>query len=90
MLVKILGVIDVIGALILLFGTGTKLPTFISMFFGVVLIIKACLGMFSDFGSWIDLIGAIVFFLSYFFILPTFILIIAGVLLIQKGIFSFL
>jgi len=90
MLIKILGAIDCVGGLILLFGTGTKLPLFISVIFCVLLLIKTCIGMLKDFASWIDFLCAIVFLLSCFFIVPNFILIIFGVLLLQKGAFSFL
>ena len=89
MLVKLLGAIDVIAGLILLFGAGIDLPTNLLLFFGIVLIIKSSLGMLKDFASWIDFLSGIVFLLSVIFLIPTWINIILGVLILQKGVVSF-
>lgn len=89
MLVKVLGGIDFISGLILIFGTGLA-PKSILIFFGILLLIKAGFGMFKSFASWIDLLSGGVFILAIFFQIPLWIGIIAGILLIQKGIFSFL
>jgi hypothetical protein len=89
MLVKVLGGIDSIAGLILLFGT-RFINDSVLIFFGVILLIKAGVGLFKNFASWIDLFSGIIFILFIFFQIPLGICIIAGILMIQKGIFSFL
>ncbi len=90
MLIKILGVIDFIAGLLLIFGTNLKVPFPILIIFGIFLLVKAGIGLLKDFASWIDLIGGMVFILLI--ILPVYwiICLIAGILLIQKGIAGFL
>jgi len=90
MLVKILGAIDFIGGLLLLFISGFSLPFQIFVFFGAVFLIKSLLGFLKDFASWVDLISGVIFILLIFFTIPWFICLIFAILLIQKGIFSFL
>lgn len=89
MLVKILGGIDFIAGLILLFGTKFVNDS-ILIFFGAILLIKAGIGLLKNFASWIDFISGIIFILSIFFQIPFGICLIAGILMIQKGIFSFI
>lgn len=88
MLVKILGAIDVISGLILIFGANNKLPSIMLIILGVALMIKAGIGLFKDFASWIDFCSGVIFILLIFFQIPWVICIIAGVLVLQKGIFS--
>ncbi|MFH1607538.1 MAG: hypothetical protein ABIA78_00190 [archaeon] len=89
MLVKILGGIDLIAGLVLIFGAGGDLPSQLLVILGVVLLAKSGLGLLGDFGSWVDLSSGIVLLLSAILTLPWFISFICGVLIIQKGIFSF-
>lgn len=90
MLIKILGAIDFIAGLILIFGAGAKLPYLILMPFGVILLLKSTFGLLKDFASWIDFLCGINFILLILLPIPKVISIILGILLVQKGIFSFL
>ena len=90
MLVKVLGIIDFVGGLILLFSRGIEMPVPVLVAAALVFLIKAGIGLLKDFASWIDLIAGITFVLLIFFPLPLVICIIAGILLIQKGVVSFL
>jgi hypothetical protein len=90
MLIKILGAIDFIGGLFLLFISGFTLPSQFLIFFGIIFLIKSSLGLLKDFASWIDFVSGIVFILLIFFPIPWFVCVIPAVLLIQKGIFSYL
>jgi hypothetical protein len=89
MLVKILGTVDFIIGVILMFGT-RFLPHQILIFCGITLLIKSGIGLLKNFASWIDLVAGIVFILSIFLQVPLAICLITGILLIQKGIFSFI
>ena len=89
MLVKILGGIDFICGIILIFGI-KYMPVYILVPLGIILIIKSGLGLLKDFTSWIDFLSGVCFILSIFFSVPTIICIIIGILILQKGIFSFL
>lgn len=90
MLVKILGAIDSIAGLILLFGAGNGFPTIILAILGIILIAKSSFGVWKDFGSWTDLICGAIFFIAIIIPIHWIIGVIAGVLMLQKGIFSFL
>jgi hypothetical protein len=90
MLIKILGATDFILGLILIFVTTTKLPYQILLILGIILLLKAGIGLLKDFASWIDFITGIIFILLIFLPIPWIICLVAGILLIQKGIFSFL
>jgi hypothetical protein len=90
MLVKILGVVDIVIGLVLTAGIGVKLPSMILLPFGLILLIKAGIGLLKDFASWIDLLSGAVFILLIFFPVYWIICLIAGIMLIQKGIVSFL
>ena len=63
MLMKILGVFDILVGAILIFGTGSDIPLKILLFLAVVMIAKSSLGFWQDFGSWVDLIIGFVFLL---------------------------
>ena len=66
MLVKVLGAIDFISGLILIFGAGIKLPSALLMILGAILLIKASMGMLKDFASWIDFTAGLIFIASIF------------------------
>ena len=89
MLVKILGGIDFISGLILIIGA-KFIPYQILIFFGIILLIKALIGLLRDFASWIDFSAGVIFILLIFFPVHWIICLIVGILLIQKGIFSFI
>jgi len=88
MLVKILGVIDIVAAVMLIFSQNHIISTTFFVIFGVIMILKSVMGFFRNFGSWIDLTGGLSLILSVFFILPWIMLIICSVLVLQKGIAS--
>ncbi len=89
MLIKILGAIDLIAGIILVFGIQNFFPEEIILSLGVLLIGKSSLGMLRDFGSWIDIIAGGIFLISGLISFPWIIEIIAGIFVLQKGIFSF-
>lgn len=90
MLVKILGTIDVISGLILIFSIMTYIPDKIFLILGLILIVKSSLGMLKDFASWVDLLTGIIFLLLMIVSIPQFVIFIFAFLIVQKGIFSFL
>jgi hypothetical protein len=89
MLIKILGGIDFLSGLLLIFGAGTKFPNALLISLGIILLLKSCFGMLKDFASWVDFLTGIIFIASIFFLVPNWICIIAGALILQKGLFSF-
>ncbi len=90
MLIKILGVIDFLAGLLLIFGMGFKFPTILLNFIGGILILKSLIGFLSSFASWIDFLCGIVICTASLFLLPVWIYFPLGILLLQKGFFSFL
>ena len=90
MLVKLLGGLDFLSGLLLIFGTETKFPNIAFIILGLLFLMKASLGLLKNFASWIDFSGGIIFIALTFFIVPQVICVIAGILILQKGIFSFL
>jgi hypothetical protein len=90
MLIKILGITDILIGTILIFGTGIDFPLNFLIFFAIIMITKSSLGFWKDFGSWLDLIIGFVFLLWIIIQIPLFIGIILGILVIQKGFFSLL
>ena len=88
MFVKILGIIDIIAGLILIFATQTDFPFQIILLLGIILITKSSLGFLQNFGSWIDFLGGIVILISLLVNLPIIIPFIHGALVIQKGFLS--
>jgi hypothetical protein len=89
MLIQILGAIDFLSGLILIFGAGMKIPSLLLIVFGIILLIKSFVGLLKDFASWIDFIAGIIFILQALFSIPPILSVIAGILILQKGIFSF-
>ena len=90
MLVKLLGAIDLVSGLILMFGAGLKIPYFILLPLGIILLIKASLGILKDIASWIDALCGLIMLILIIINIPWIIMIILGIAIIQKGIFSFL
>lgn len=93
MLVKALGIIDVLAGLILLFGTGLvglKVSSTFLLVLGIILMAKSLLGLLKDFASWIDFVCGGVLILASLFTLPVIICTICAAFILQKGIFSFL
>ena len=89
MLVKIMGIIDLIVGIIILFLINLNLPNQMLFFFGILIFTKASVGRLKELGSWIDFSAGFVLFLSMIITLPATISVILGVLVLQKGIFSF-
>jgi len=90
MLLKILGGIDILAALILIFKLNYLFPTFILIIFGIIILIKSSLGFLKDLPSWIDLLCGITILISLIVVIPLIISIVLGVAILQKGITSFL
>ncbi|MBU2562301.1 MAG: hypothetical protein KKF68_01420 [Nanoarchaeota archaeon] len=90
MLIWILGSIDVIAGIILIFGGLSFFSVKILMIFGAILLAKSSLGLLKNFASWIDFLTGLLFLISIILDVPAIISIIFGLLIIQKGIFSFL
>jgi len=88
MLVKILGIIDIILGIFLILASGIDANTKLLIFFGAILITKSSFGMLQDFGSWVDILCGAAFILLIFITIPKLIIIVLAVLLIQKGFFS--
>lgn len=88
MLIKILGGIDLLGGLILLFAGTINFNEFIFGICGAVFIIKSFLGRGKDFASWIDFFAGVLLIILIFSQIHWVISIVIGILLIQKGIFS--
>lgn len=89
MLVKILGGIDLIMGLVLIFSStfsGSKFLVFLAM----ILIVKALMGFFQEVGGWIDIAGGVFLLLASIGIVITLINVIVGFLVLQKGVISFL
>jgi len=90
MLVKILGGIDIIAGLVLMFGAiNVGLLSRIFLVLGVILLTKSLLNLLRDFGSWIDFLSGGILMLSSIILIPPLISVILGLLLLQKGVFSF-
>ncbi len=90
MLVKFLGLIDLIAGVILIFGSYFNFPIQIPLLLGSILILKSTLGFLNNFASWVDFLSGIIILSSIIIQIPSLISLIHGILIIQKGIFSFL
>jgi len=92
MIIKILGILDIIAAMLFwIFGVFNVLPHTLILLAAFYLLIKGSIFLISaDIASVIDILCAIVFFLSLSFVIPKIIVIIISLFLIQKGIFSLL
>jgi hypothetical protein len=89
MLVKILGAIDVLAGLILVFAS-LNFPKVVLVIFGILLLAKSLLGMLKEFGSWIDFSCGVVLLLLLVIDIHPIISLVLGILIFQKGFFSFL
>ena len=89
MLVKILGVLDLVAAA-LLFALSANLviPDKVLIFFIVILFLKGAFILTRSIASAFDLFAAIILLSSLYFTIPKILLIIASILLLQKGFFS--
>ena len=90
-MLKLLGGIDVISALLLiLMSVGIKMHVFILIVLAIIMILKSGLGLFKDLASWFDMFAALLFIISIFVPVFKVLLVISAILLFQKGILSFL
>jgi|TARA_Y100000310_G_scaffold174669_2_gene174748 hypothetical protein len=90
MLVKIFGLIDLIGGIILTFSLQNSIGIPILIFLGLALIIKSSIGRWKEIAGWMDLFAGVVFLLVSVISIPDFVGIIAGILILQKGIVGFM
>ena len=89
-LLKILGIIDILGALAMLFALfGINVFYIYFLFCAILLLVKSLFLITGDVLSVIDMVSSLVLFLSIFFSLPGFILWLLFFLLVSKGIISF-
>ncbi|HUS49010.1 MAG TPA: hypothetical protein VMZ91_02510 [Candidatus Paceibacterota bacterium] len=89
MLVKILGIFDLIAALLILaLSFRLAIPQGIIIFFIIVLLAKGAFILTKSIASGLDLFAALVLILSLFYTLPYALFFIAAILLLQKGILS--
>lgn len=90
MLVKILGGIDVLSAIVfLMFVFGMHPFLYLILFCAGLLLLKGMFVFTGDVLSGIDLISSILLLLSIFFALPTVLLWVPAFLLLAKGFVSF-
>ncbi len=90
MIVKILGIMDLIASIVifsLIFGV--SLPFQVILFFGGILFMKSLFLLTGDILSVFDLLSAIVFFTSFFTQPWIFMIWICSLVLMTKGIASF-
>ena len=90
MFLKILGLLDAIFGIVLIFESSLNISKFLLILFGVIFLLKAAWGGFKGFASRVDVFAGLVFILLIAISIPVIINIIVGIFLIQKGIFSFL
>jgi len=85
-MVKILGILDLLAA-ILLIGTasGVGIPTYVLIFISVCLFLKACISIKEGV---IDLMIASLIILSVFFVMPSYLLFIGVAFMGFKGVMS--
>ena len=89
MLIKILGVLDLLAAIVLfILSFGVNLPSQIIIFFAVILLAKGAFILTKSVASAFDIAGAIVLILALFFVLPRPVFFIPGILILQKGFLS--
>ena len=90
MLVKILGLTDLIIGILIVFLSQFNPPANVLISFSVIAFSKSSLGMLRDFGSWIDFSAGILLGIAIIMNIPIILSIIVGLLVLQKGVFSFL
>jgi hypothetical protein len=90
MLVKLLGILDILIGIILFLVFLSVRSDIVLMFCAFYLLVKFIgfsMGSIA-FGNFFDLFGAAIIFLSFGFQIPKFIFLIAAILILQKGLFS--
>jgi len=92
MIIKILGVADILAAILFwIFGLFGFIPEILIMIVGFYLLVKGTIFLISqDIASVLDILCAGVIFLALGFTLPKILVIIVTLFLLQKGIFSLL
>tara|TARA_B100001964_G_C14237342_1_gene603137 strand:- start:1951 stop:2325 length:375 start_codon:yes stop_codon:yes gene_type:complete len=90
MLLKVLGIFDIVAGLILILDKSLVFSDQILITFGIILLAKSSLGLLKNLASWIDFLAGVILLLSIIINIPIAINFILGVLIIQKGIFSLL
>ncbi|MBU3913370.1 MAG: hypothetical protein KKE50_04715 [Nanoarchaeota archaeon] len=90
MIVKILGIFDMLAALLFwVFGIFGIIPSNLILILAVYLLVKGLIFVISaDVASVIDILVSLIMFLSLSFHIPQIIVITATLILIQKGAFS--
>ena len=89
MLVKILGVFDLLAAgLLFALSFSLSIPHSIIIFFIIILFAKGAFILTKSIASAFDLFAAVILLLSLYFTIPKIVLIIAAILLLQKGFLS--
>ncbi|MBU4086492.1 MAG: hypothetical protein KKB21_02850 [Nanoarchaeota archaeon] len=90
MIVKILGIFDMLAALLFwVFGIFGIIPPNLILILAVYLLVKGLIFVISaDVASVIDILVSLIMFLSLSFHIPQIIVITATLILIQKGAFS--
>ncbi|MBI2043121.1 hypothetical protein HYT25_01905 [Candidatus Pacearchaeota archaeon] len=89
MLVKVLGLVDLIIGMLLVFLSYFNPPSNVLISFSIIAFAKSSLGMLRDFGSWIDFSAGILLGIAILINIPLALSIIVGLLVLQKGVFSF-
>ncbi len=92
MIVKVLGIIDILAAVLFwLFAFFNIIPSTIVLILAIILLAKGLIFIISDhFASILDILSAILIFISLSFPMPKIITIIITIYLLQKGILSLL
>jgi len=90
MLVKILGILDLISSLVLILGIYKFLPNLFIIALGILVLLKSSLGLFKDFAGWIDFFAGAILILTVSSPVPWIACFIIGILVLQKGLISFI
>ena len=91
MLVKILGIFDLLAAgLLFILSFNVSVPRGICIAFIIILLLKGAFILTKSIASVFDLAGVVVIVLSFYFDLPRLVFFIPGILILQKGILSVL
>ena len=92
MIVKILGILDIIAAILFWIGGMFHIiPANMLLIVGFYLLVKGAVFLiFKDIASILDIVCSAVVFLAVSFSIPLIIVIIVSLFLLQKGIFSLL
>jgi len=89
MLIKILGVFDILSSILLfVLSFSVAIPKAIILFFVVILLLKGAFILTKSIASAFDIFAAIILILTIYFAIPRPLFFIAGILLLQKGFLS--